>query len=327
IAEFRKALDLRSGIDAEAHRSLGRALYESGALAEAKSEFETAIAQREQGRQMPIDAAPVDAAPEDGESRGPARRSFPEAHHDLGRVLYDLGQSEQAIAQFRASIDQRGGEFPRAHFDLGRALTRAGHYLEAMTELNKAIEQQGGVYPEAYFQTGLLLARQGDSEAAIDAYKAAIEQSNGVFPEAYYHMGLAHVRSRNPEAAVKAYRTAIEQRGGHYPEAHNDLGRVLYSMDDIEAANEEYSIAVRQRSGASDDREPKAKLDAARGRRRDARRSEVVAEELEAGLRQAPAAADAGKPAAPSTSIDVDMEPDPGFEPVVADREQAAQPD
>ena len=40
INEFQTALDLRNGNDAEAHRNLGRALYESGALEDARKECE-----------------------------------------------------------------------------------------------------------------------------------------------------------------------------------------------------------------------------------------------------------------------------------------------
>jgi len=110
-------------------------------------------------------------------------------------------------------------------------------------------------------------------------------------------MGLEEVRVRNAEAAATAYRKAIEQRGGYYPEAHQDLGRVLYAMGDLEAANEEYSIAVRQRNPRHG--EPTSEREEASATRnsRKRRRSEVTAEELGAALRQAPAAADAGRSA------------------------------
>src|SRR6185503_9872863 len=49
IREFQLALEIGNGNDAEAHRNLGRALYESGDLEHARKEFETAIAQREGG--------------------------------------------------------------------------------------------------------------------------------------------------------------------------------------------------------------------------------------------------------------------------------------
>jgi hypothetical protein len=91
------------------------------------------------------------------------------------------------------------------------------------------------------------------------------------------------------ESAARAYRTAIEQRGGYYPEAHQDLGKVLYSTGDLEAANEEYSIAVRQRQGASGPISGGTRMLAAEP---EAIRSERITEELEAGLRQAPATAD-----------------------------------
>ncbi|HEY9232561.1 MAG TPA: tetratricopeptide repeat protein, partial [Blastocatellia bacterium] len=234
--------------------------------------------------------------------------SFPEAHVDLGRVLYDLGQGQDAIAEFRKAIEQRTGLFPRAHYELGRALIRAGRTNEAMAELHKAIEQQGGTFPEAYFQIGQLQARQGDKDAAIDAYQLAIEQSGGVYPEAYYQLGLTHVRSRNNEAAVQAYRTAIEQRGGFYPEAHQDLGRVLYSLGNLEAANEEYSIAVRQRNPRLADEQPGGQVASSAGPQ--SSRQEAVTEVLEAGLRQAPAAADASKVAATTATLASDVLPD-----------------
>jgi tetratricopeptide (TPR) repeat protein len=99
------------------------------------------------------------------------------------------------------------------------------------------------------------------------------------------------------KAALEAYRKAIEQRGGFYPEAHQDLGRVMYSMGDLEAANEEYSIAVRQRSPHQAEAAAEREAHAAPGKSRKSRRTEVTAEELGTALRQAPAAADAGRSA------------------------------
>jgi tetratricopeptide (TPR) repeat protein len=327
IHEFQTAL-LNEGNDAEAHRNLGRALYESGALDEARKEFETAILQRE-GSSVAADAiaagragtqpsaegktsilgsesektskgarettiiAAASAQSAGGSNSRPVYTPFPEAHLDLGRVLYDQGHSDEAIAELQKAIAVRA-IFPRAHYELGRAFVRAGRLGEALTELKTAIEQQGGVFAEAHFQNGLLLSRQGYMDSALDSYQTAIKQSGGVYPEAYYHMGQDHVRVRNTEAAVLAYRKAIEQRGGYFPEAHQDLGRVLYSIGELEAANEEYSIAVRQRTprkeGTASD---EAHSD--RGKARKARRTEVITEDFEKALRQAPAAADVGK--------------------------------
>src|SRR5262249_21769230 len=154
--------------DAEAHRNLGRALYESGALEEARKELETAIAQREAatvakgGTTRRLGDAPASAradAPtvrmgegatvmlgsERGQPKGKAKAadgnssaaappnvpSFPEAHLDLGRVLYDLGHSAEAITELSRAVEGRN-MFPRAHYELGRALVRAGRLSDAM---------------------------------------------------------------------------------------------------------------------------------------------------------------------------------------------------
>src|SRR5262249_53474253 len=238
-----------------------------------------------------------DTGEEERQARKAAvRPAFPEAHLDLGRVLYDLGRSDEAIEQFRVAIQQHE-PFPRAHYELGRALIRAGRLSEAMDQLKLAIDQQAGVFAEAHFQMGLLLSRQGNADTALDSYQMAIKQSGGVYPEAYYYMGLDHVRTRNIEAAVAAYRKAIEQRGGYYPEAHQDLGRVLYAMGELEAANEEYSIAVRQRSAnaataGGGNGAPRGETATIKPKKQT---REMTTEEIGAALRQAPAAADTGR--------------------------------
>src|SRR6185369_6136313 len=117
IREFPLALEIGNGNDAEAHRNLGRALYESGDLAQARKEFEMAIAQREGGAgkvegekskrrrgagateilgsvsdetsQAPGDTVMIAASPRPTVSLSASHPSFPEAHLDLGRVLYD----------------------------------------------------------------------------------------------------------------------------------------------------------------------------------------------------------------------------------------------
>jgi tetratricopeptide (TPR) repeat protein len=102
IREFRTALDLRDGNDAEAHRNLGRALYESGSLDDARQELETAIAQRA-GATAAGDAPTVrlsEAAASDG-----ATRHLGEARDERGAAA---GQGAEQAAARQSLADLRG---------------------------------------------------------------------------------------------------------------------------------------------------------------------------------------------------------------------------
>jgi tetratricopeptide (TPR) repeat protein len=177
IREFETALEMRGGNDAEAHRNLGRALYQIGKLDLARAEFETAIRQREgdatkrpcselKTEELTSTAIGKDSAAADTtlQLRVPHPRPPSPRLTWIWDVLYDLGESDPAIVEFRTR-DCAARSVP-AHYELGRALTRAGQQTEAMAELKKAIAQQGGVFAEAYFHMGLLLSRQGDSDGA-----------------------------------------------------------------------------------------------------------------------------------------------------------------
>src|SRR5439155_23370825 len=132
IHEFQIALDLRDGNDAEAHRNLGRALYESGALEDARKELETAIAQRAGATSAQVEATrgPGDAGPAEADvatvrlGEGPtvmlgsekAKVSKPKAKATGDTAM--LAASPNVPVSSSPSLSS----FPEAHLDLGRVL-------------------------------------------------------------------------------------------------------------------------------------------------------------------------------------------------------------
>ena len=122
----------------------------------------------------------------------------------------DLDDLPAAVEAMRAAIEQRRSPFPQAHFELGRALFGLGQLEEAIAEARAAVKQQP-VYPEAHYELGRALARQGDLKEAIESYRTGIAQREH-FPWAYHKLGVALARSGNLDEAVEAYRKAIEQK-------------------------------------------------------------------------------------------------------------------
>jgi len=63
-------------------------------------------------------------------------------HHNLGRVLYDLGNLQEAL-QHRVAVSQQAG-FLQAHHDLGIAFTMSAKQRLRSSQLNLSIDQQNG---------------------------------------------------------------------------------------------------------------------------------------------------------------------------------------
>jgi tetratricopeptide (TPR) repeat protein len=94
------------------------------------------------------------------------------AHYNLGNALFDGGQADAAMAEFRRAIAIRP-DIAQIHHKLGMALARRGRYAEAVPEYELAVQ----IYPEfanAYFSLGNALANLGRPEDAIAHYRQAL---------------------------------------------------------------------------------------------------------------------------------------------------------
>jgi tetratricopeptide (TPR) repeat protein len=62
-----------------------------------------------------------------------------EAHNNLGLAYFQLGQTEQAIAEYEQAL-RYYPHYALAHANLGNALQRQGHLREAIAEYRQALQ-------------------------------------------------------------------------------------------------------------------------------------------------------------------------------------------
>jgi len=195
-----------------------------------------------------------DAAANDFRQAIELQKDFPSAHNRLGQTLMMKGQFAAAASEFRAAIEQKGGDYPAAQYNLGFALQQQNNVRDALDAYRAAIDARGGTYADAYYQTGIILLGQKRYREATDALRKAIEQNNKPDADAQYALGTALAFQQDYTNAESALRGAIDARGGNFPEAHYNLGLLYDKATRPADAIKEYEIYLQQRPDASNRR-------------------------------------------------------------------------
>jgi hypothetical protein len=99
------------------------------------------------------------------------------AHTNLGNVLLDKGQFDEAIDHYRQAIRVSPG-FAIAYKNLAFALARKGEVYKAVEQYLRAIEIEPN-YAEAHNDLGVVLAEQGRYGEAIGHFRRALEIDPG----------------------------------------------------------------------------------------------------------------------------------------------------
>ena len=103
------------------------------------------------------------------------RPVYPEASAVEGRINAEAAFTEDAIASFRRSIREAKGFQPEAHVGLARILEEKGQYVEAESEFRKALAQLSDSEPVIYQLLGAALEKQQKFKEAVVAYEKYLE--------------------------------------------------------------------------------------------------------------------------------------------------------
>ena len=164
-----------------AHRHLGKALYNQGRYEEALDVARVAVEQRPDYFKAHVTLGLILTALDRlEEAETHLRRAIalnPKVNStrlNLSDVLYNQGRYEEALDVARAAVEQHPDSFA-THGILGAILTALGRFEEAETHLRRAI----ALNPQArnaHLNLGEALHNQARNEEAVDAYRVAIEQ-------------------------------------------------------------------------------------------------------------------------------------------------------
>jgi tetratricopeptide (TPR) repeat protein len=138
------------------------------------------------------------------------------AHNNLGAVLYQRGQIDEALSHYERALEIRSREqtsrydflLALTHANIGAALHRKGLLDEAIGHYQKATELQPD-YAEGYLGLGGALAAKGQLDDAIVLLQKAV-MIRPDFAAAYADLGSMFLTKRQDLEAIASYEKALE---------------------------------------------------------------------------------------------------------------------
>jgi tetratricopeptide (TPR) repeat protein len=162
------------------------------------------------------------------------------AHNNLGIVLSQKGEIDEAIAHYRTTLQMRP-DFSDANYNLGNALLQRGEIDEAILHCQKAVMVQP-FDPDAQVALGNALFQKGLVDDAIVHYEKALAL-RPYYVIAHYSLSTALLRKGEPDAAISHCRAALSIRPEH-AEARINLAVALDQKGQIADAIVNYEKAL-----------------------------------------------------------------------------------
>jgi tetratricopeptide (TPR) repeat protein len=166
------------------------------------------------------------------------------AYNNLGVFLVEQNHLPEAREEFEAALTLRP-DYKPAHLNLGKILLDSGQYEEALAQLRMASGTPHKDYVHLYLGQALEGLHQFANAAAEYSLHARLDPGN---VEAWFGLGNVLAAQEQYSTAAQAYRRALAI-DPHLVDAHNNLGNALLLSGQVAAAVAEYREAVRERPG------------------------------------------------------------------------------
>jgi tetratricopeptide (TPR) repeat protein len=166
------------------------------------------------------------------------------AHHGLGRAYAQLGRPDAAQSEERKALALRNDAYPEAVAGLGDIALRRGNSDEAVRQFNAALQQDPNL-AEAYIGLGRVSAGAGNWAVAAAHFQRAVE-TDSRSAEAHTRLGEALLEQRDASGAIGEYRQAIGLKKDH-AEAYYGLARAQIARGQAKDAQAtlETALAIR----------------------------------------------------------------------------------
>jgi protein O-mannosyl-transferase len=178
-----------------------------------------------------------------------------DAQANLGSALLQKGELDEAIAQYDEALEIKP-DYALVHYDLGNALLLKGQVDEAVAQYKKALEIKPDS-SEVCNNLGIVLFQKGEVEEAIGYYQKALE-INPQYIEA--RGNLAWALATSPQTpilkalAVKLAEQANQMTGGANPKALRILAAAYAQSgkfsEAVETAHRSLQLATKQNNAA-----------------------------------------------------------------------------
>jgi tetratricopeptide (TPR) repeat protein len=132
------------------------------------------------------------------------RPAFPAAHVGLARVLLDLNQFQQALAEIEAARRTRPA-YAEASAVEGRINREAAFVDDAIQSFRRSLREARGFQPEAHVGLARVFEEKGQWDEAIAEFRKALDQLSDSEPVIYQLLGAAYEKQRKYKEAVQAY--------------------------------------------------------------------------------------------------------------------------
>jgi tetratricopeptide (TPR) repeat protein len=171
----------------------------------AELKFQEAETAREQARDDASRQKAVDLYRETLELRA----AYPAAHLGLARLLMDLNQFKEALAEIDAARRYKPA-YAEASAVEGRILREVAQNEEAIRSFRRSIREAAGFQPEAHVGLARVYEDKGQMAEAVIELKKAIDQLSDSEPVIYQMLGAAYEKVEQPKEAVAAYEKYLE---------------------------------------------------------------------------------------------------------------------
>ncbi len=163
------------------------------------------------------------------------------AHLNLGLVLADLGQLDQALKSYDHAL-ALNPEFAEAHYNRGNLCLRLRQFKEAQVSLTRAIALRPQ-HVASHYNLGIVLRELKHFEQSVQAYQKAIELQPDYAP-AHANLGdVMYAMGRLDEALLCCERALT--LSPDFAEAHSNRGNALLGMGRMDEAIAAYQHAIR----------------------------------------------------------------------------------